>query len=86
MSTNKIEHITQQYWEISLAFEGRPEADAKITTGGAIRALGTSITQLNPERPLAQRISNLHRDIIIGGKAPCQVVPGHSKLIQFMKP
>lgn len=86
MSTNKIEAITLQYWEISLAFEGRPEANARITTGGALKTLGTSLTQLNPERVLAQRILDLNRDIIIGGRAQCQVVPGNSKLIQFMKP
>lgn len=86
MSASKIEHITQQYWNISLAFEGRAEGNAKITTGGAIRTLGESITQLNPERAIAQRISSLHRDIIIGGRTQCQAVPGNSKLIQFMKP
>lgn len=58
---------TQTYWEISLNWHGKV-VKSKLTTGGALRSLGSILNWTGPKRKLVTHVNSLQYQIILGDK------------------
>lgn len=69
MANTELASITLAYWEVSYCYNRSGESGYKgkrITTSWGLDIIKDSLEFLNPDRPLAKRLVNLHVEIVRG--------------------